>query len=317
MSASAFTLEDLAFDCCICRDGMKDPRTAADNTVVSDLCVSAQDCCVGIDDDIVSDVRMALSAFDGVAVFVEGEGAGPDRDALIQLDVAADGGCFADDDAGAVVDAEALLNGCARIDVDASLGVGVLGKDACHRRCAVEIQDMGEAIDQNGIEAGIAGDDLALGFRCRIAVIDCLQIGERKALHFRESCEVGIRRFFRVAFELGILLEAMGQITFDAAQQEASFLTASIVKEGRIEGGDAFLKDLQHIFAIRPDAARFEVRIIQCLYFFVQFVIVHVLLLEQAGGKVTVARIRKEDDDELARIFFFLCLLDSCPECGA
>lgn len=234
---------------------MKDPRTAADNTVVSDLCVAAQDCCVGVDDDIVADVGMALSAFDGVSVFVKGEGAGPDRDALIQLDVAADGGCFADDDAGAVVDAEALLNGCARIDVDAGLGMGVLGKDACHRRRPVEIQDMGEAIDENGIETGIAGDDFALGLGRRIPVIDCLQIRERKALHFREGCEVGICCLFGVAFELGILLEAMGQITLDAAKQKASLLTASIVKEGRIEGGDAFLKDLQHIFAIGPDAA--------------------------------------------------------------
>ncbi len=241
---------------------MKDPGVSSDDAVVADLRVAAKDCCVGVDDDVVADVGVALSAFDGVAVFVEGEGSCSDRYALIELDVASDGGCFADDDTGSVVDAETFLDAGAGVDVDARLGVCMLGEDACHGWCPVEIENMGEAIDKDGIEAGIAGDDFALGFSRGIAIIDGLQIGKRETFHFGKGIKISLRCCLGIPFELGILLEAVDQVALNASKQKASLLTSSIMKEGRIEGGEAFLENLKHIFAIGPDAAGLEVGVI-------------------------------------------------------
>ena len=50
-------------------------------------------------------------------------------DALVEFDVSADHGGFADDDAGGVVDEESLAYFGARVDVDAGPSVAVLRHD--------------------------------------------------------------------------------------------------------------------------------------------------------------------------------------------
>jgi len=52
-----------------------------------------------------------------------------ERDALIELHVVADEARLADDDAGAMVDEEALADARARVDVDAGARVRLLGDD--------------------------------------------------------------------------------------------------------------------------------------------------------------------------------------------
>ena len=101
--------------------GVRQPDVAADDTVVAYMGVPAQDDRVGVDDNAVSNLGVAVDTLDRVAVRVQGEGARAQGDALVQLDIMAQHGGLADDDAGAVVNAEALADGRAGVDVYAGL----------------------------------------------------------------------------------------------------------------------------------------------------------------------------------------------------
>src|SRR5215210_8157876 len=109
------------------RDGVREPDVAADDGAAADDGVAAQDRRARVDDHVVLDGRVALGVADELprGVLVEGEGA--ERDALVELDVRADDGRAADDDARAVVDEEAGADARARVDVDARPAVRVLG----------------------------------------------------------------------------------------------------------------------------------------------------------------------------------------------
>ena len=49
---------------------VRKPHVAADNAVIADFCIAAEDCCVGIDNNIVSYVGVAFNIFYGVAAGV-------------------------------------------------------------------------------------------------------------------------------------------------------------------------------------------------------------------------------------------------------
>ena len=96
---------------------------------------------------------------------------GAQRHALVELDVLADVAGLADDDAGAVVDEEAGADAGAGVDVDAGLGVGVLGHHARDQRHAQQQQLVGDAIDRDRLQAGIAEDDLVMALGRRVALV--------------------------------------------------------------------------------------------------------------------------------------------------
>lgn len=73
---------------------------------------------------------MAVDAFDGVAIVADGDAFGAEGDALIDFDVGANDGGFADYDAGAVVDEEVISDCGAGVNVNASAAVGVFCHDA-------------------------------------------------------------------------------------------------------------------------------------------------------------------------------------------
>jgi len=81
------------------RDAGRDPDVAADHAACPDDGLAAQDGGVGVDDDVVFDRRMSLGRGQRL-----GDGERAQGHALVELHVVADHGCFADDDAGAVVD---------------------------------------------------------------------------------------------------------------------------------------------------------------------------------------------------------------------
>ena len=58
----------------------------------------------------------------------------------------------------------------AGMDVDAGLGVGVLGHHPRDQRHAEQQQLVGEAIDRDRLEAGVAEDDLVMALRGRVAL---------------------------------------------------------------------------------------------------------------------------------------------------
>ena len=79
---------------------MRQPHAAADDAVVPDLRLSAQNRGAGIDDDAIADIRMPLDPFDERPVLPDLKALGAERDVLIQLDAAADGRRLPDHHAG-------------------------------------------------------------------------------------------------------------------------------------------------------------------------------------------------------------------------
>mgnify|MGYP001016507326 FL=1 len=96
-------------------DGFRDKRVTTDHNTLFDDGLSAEDGSTGVDRDVVPDGRMTahipklLSALGGERA---------ECYTLIELDMAADDGCFTDHDAGTVVNKEIFADGCTRMDVD-------------------------------------------------------------------------------------------------------------------------------------------------------------------------------------------------------
>ena len=83
---------------------------------------------------------------------------------------------LADDDAGAVVDEEILADGGPGVDIDARLAVGVLGHDSRQQGHPHGIEHMGQAINRNGENAGVAIDDLIGAVGGGVSVVEGLHI---------------------------------------------------------------------------------------------------------------------------------------------
>ena len=73
------------------------------SAVAADYGVAAQYDGVGVQHHPVADLGMPVDALDGHAVLVQRKAFRAQRDALVYFHIPADAACFADDDAGAVV----------------------------------------------------------------------------------------------------------------------------------------------------------------------------------------------------------------------
>lgn len=129
---------------------------------------------------------MAGNALDGVAVVVERETLGSQGDSLVELHVVADDAGGPDDYARAVVDGEMVADGSRRMDVDASLGMGHLGNDSWNQGHAELYQFVGYAVVGEGLDDGIARDDLAEVLSGGVAVVGCLHVGSQDATDLGE-----------------------------------------------------------------------------------------------------------------------------------
>ena len=128
-------------------------------------------------------------------------------DALVELDVFADGGGFADDDAGAVVDEEIVADGGAGVDVDAGEVVGVLGHDARDERHLGFVEFVGDAVDADGEKAGVGEDDFIGVGGGGVAVKSGLDVGcEGRA----RIAGIVPRNSWTIAFGGGVATGAFG-----------------------------------------------------------------------------------------------------------
>ncbi len=137
-------------------DGGGEPDAAADDAVVADDRFAAEDGRVGIDHHTVFNRRMPLVASDQIAVVIGGKAEGPQRHALINLDVIADFACLADHHAGAVVDEEVIADGRPRMNVDAGLLVGPFANHAGNERHPQTAQLVSNAVAGNRLQPRIA-----------------------------------------------------------------------------------------------------------------------------------------------------------------
>ncbi len=171
-------------------DGMGYPDVSADDRAVADLGAAAEDGGVGVDNAVVADVGVALRALDGIALLVELKALRAEGNALIYLDVVADGGGLADNDTRAVINEEILADCRACVDINAGLLVGVLCHNSRQIGYAEAVELVSYAVNRDGDEAGIGEDDLLGTPGGRVALVDRLNVLDEKRLdarHLRED----------------------------------------------------------------------------------------------------------------------------------
>ena len=153
---------------------MGDEDVGANDAVPTDDGAAAQDGSACIDGHMVFNGGMALFALQALA---SPGGEGTQRDTLVDLYMIADGGGLADDDTGAMVDEEVFADGGTGVDVDAGNGVRMLGHDPGQHGNTHGVKDMGQPVNGNGKQAGIAEDDLIYTEGGRVALKEGLHIG--------------------------------------------------------------------------------------------------------------------------------------------
>src|ERR671938_861804 len=109
---------------------MCEPNVAAEDASAPDDRLAPQNGCARVNHYVVFNRRMSLCVSDQAPrrIFVERESA--ERHALIELDVVADNGCAADDDARPVIYEEARADLCAWMNIYPRAVMRVLGHDA-------------------------------------------------------------------------------------------------------------------------------------------------------------------------------------------
>ncbi len=135
-----------------------DHRTGTDLGPVADGDV-AQDDGVGADDDVVADGRMA---FDPLRC-----GAAQDHP-LVYQHVIADLGCFTDHNSGAMVDEKPPANLGARMDLDAGEKAVQMREKTAQGQVVMLPEAVADAVQPEGVQAGVAGQHLKGGAGRRI-----------------------------------------------------------------------------------------------------------------------------------------------------
>ena len=184
------------------RNGERHEGRARDDGALADDRLAAEDRRVGVDRHVVLDRGMALDARQALAA---ARGQRAERHALVELDMVADLGGLADDDAGAVIDEEVLADLGTRADVDAGAGVRELSHDARDDRHLLLVEHVCDTVHVDGVETGIREDDLLLGAGRGIAVEQRLHVGQKDAL------DVGELREERSHDLVGALLDLVGR----------------------------------------------------------------------------------------------------------
>src|SRR5262249_17497313 len=110
-------------------------------------------------------------------------------DTLIKLDVPADIARLADDNARTVVDEEAGTDAGPGVDIDAGLGVGRFRHHARNQGHAQKQKLVCDAIDSNGLQAGIAENDLVIALGRRVALEGGLDVLLELAAKGRNAVE--------------------------------------------------------------------------------------------------------------------------------
>ena len=108
---------------------------------------------------------------------------------MVDFDVAAEAGGFADDDPGAVVDEEVRANLGTGVDIGAGALVGVLGKHAREKRNAEAIELVGDALQRDREDARVGEDDFLDAARGGVAPIGGLHIGLHDVADFGETAK--------------------------------------------------------------------------------------------------------------------------------
>ena len=197
-------------------DAVGEEDAGADGGAGADDGVAAHDGGVGVNGDVVFEGGMAALAAEGLSA---GETAGDEGDALIEFDVVADDAGLADDDAGAVIDEEMGADVGAGMDVDAGAAMGPFSHHARDEGDIEGIKDVGDALDGDGFDEGIAEDDFFAAAGGGVALKGGLDVGGEKFAGAGDAAEKIVSEFS------GLLVGAIGCVE---AKALADFLADAL-----------------------------------------------------------------------------------------
>ena len=155
-------------------DRLGDEHVGTDDAVPANDRAAAQNGRAGVDGHVVLNGGMALLAPE---VLSAPGGEGAKGYALIDLHMVADDGGLTHDNTGAMVDEEVASDGCAGVDVNAGDAVGVLGHDSRNQGYTQRIEHMGQPVDGDCKQAGVAEDDFVHAEGGGVSVKEGLHIG--------------------------------------------------------------------------------------------------------------------------------------------
>ncbi len=167
-------------DTAVGRDAVGDPDVSADDGTSADGDIT-EDGGTRVDDDFVFEVGVSFDAFDGVAVFVEGETFCAEGDTLIEADALSDDSGFTDDNACSVIDKQPFGDRGPGMDIDTCQGVGAFGDHAGQDGDAHLIELVGDTLVCDGEESGITEDHFIAGQGGGIADVGGVDIRAKKA----------------------------------------------------------------------------------------------------------------------------------------
>ena len=145
---------------------------------------ASQNGSIGINDYIIFQNRVSGNTFDGIAIVVQREAFGSQRDTLIEFYVIAnDTGCT-NHHACSVVYCEMMSYFCSRVDIYSGFRVCHFCNVSGNQRYTQYQQFMGYSVVTDGTDGRIAADYFTKTGSGRVSVIGCFYIGSQNAAHF-------------------------------------------------------------------------------------------------------------------------------------
>lgn len=185
---------------------------------------------------------MPFGALEDPAFRVLGEAAGAEGDAVVEFHGVADAAGLADDDAGAVIDEKVRADPGPGVDVDPGAAVGPFGHHAGDEGDALAEEDMGGALDGDGLDGRVGNDDDLDAGGGRIALVGGLDIGAEEAPDFGQAGQEVADQFLRGLLVAAAALfgeaEAFGDLGDEAVHE---FEDPSFGEGLDLFGGDGFL----------------------------------------------------------------------------
>lgn len=226
------------------------PDIAADDRAVSDP-DAPEDIGACVDGHIIAENGMTRDALDQSTVVILAERQSAKGHALIETAVIADNTGFADHHAGAVVYEEVLADGGAGMDVDACARMGHLVDDARDERHIALIEDMGDAVVNDGVHGGIAENGLTRARGRGIPVIGRLGVAHQLAAYLGQlihelqgaflAALLAVRaEVVALAGETEAALNLLGQLPVNAVEVGGHVVAYGLTPDtgGSVEAGE-------------------------------------------------------------------------------
>ena len=145
------------------------PYISTNNRVIAHFNIS-QNSGIGVNYHVVADFWMPVNAFDGISVFIQRKTFCSQRYALIHFHIAANYGCFANNDPRSVINGKEITNNSSGMNVDTCFGMCLLGNDTGNDGNSKFEQGMSDAVTADSANARVTENNLAITFGCRITI---------------------------------------------------------------------------------------------------------------------------------------------------